>query len=54
MGLHPVCETGLKAPFKQPAAGIVLVTGCLVSFRLNTGIVVISNLVFDDGGRRIC
>ncbi len=32
MGLHPVCKTGLKAPFKQPAAGIVLVTGCLVSF----------------------
>ncbi|MFS0906028.1 hypothetical protein AB3N02_23675, partial [Priestia aryabhattai] len=25
-GLHPVCKTGIKAPFKQPFAGIVLVT----------------------------
>ena len=33
-GLTPVCETGIKTPFKfkQPVVGNQSATGCLVSF----------------------
>jgi|APAga8741243955_1050106.scaffolds.fasta_scaffold00388_7 hypothetical protein len=36
-GLTPEFETGVKTPFKQPVAGIVPVTGCLVSFEYGYG-----------------
>ncbi len=55
MGLTPVFETGIKTPFKQPIADRLSVIGCLVSFRLNTNIVIIMNVFCDsafyDGGR---